>query len=208
MALELPPPRGFTADVTSRRTFLSRARRAGFAAVALSSAGVAVAVRRSGYHVDPLRAARLRTLSPWQLVVVDAIAARVCASGLADGANDAPPTAAAVGVGEFVDEWLAASEPGVRKDLLALIATIEHGYPIACGQFHRFSSLGPAAQDQVLRALSTSSSKMLRGGFSGLKSLLMLGYYRDPRTWGVLGYDGPTKGRPPEGWVPTRGGTP
>ncbi len=188
--------------------FLSRARRAGFAAVALSGAGVAVAVRGSGYRVDPARAAGLKALSAWQFVVVEALAARVCASGLEGAA--APPTAKEVSVAEFVDEWLAATDPHVRRDLLALVATIEHAYPFACGHLRRFSSLADGAQDQVLRALATSSSTTLRGGFAGLKSLLMLGYYRDPRTWGILGYDGPTKGRPVDGWIPApyRGGPP
>jgi len=33
---------------------------------------------------------------------------------------------------------------------------------------------------------------------------VMMGYYRDPRTWGVLGYDGPLMNRPEGGWVPLR----
>jgi hypothetical protein len=31
----------------------------------------------------------------------------------------------------------------------------------------------------------------MRGGFEGLKALLFMGYYRDARTWRVIGYDGP-----------------
>ncbi|MBL8609283.1 MAG: hypothetical protein JNL38_18280 [Myxococcales bacterium] len=41
---------------------------------------------------------------------------------------------------------------------------------------------------------------LLRGGFAGLKSLIFMGYYRDPRTWAILGYDGPRVGRPERGW--------
>ena len=41
---------------------------------------------------------------------------------------------------------------------------------------------------------------LLRGAFDGLKSLVFMGYYRDPRTWRILGYDGPRVNRPDEGW--------
>jgi hypothetical protein len=29
---------------------------------------------------------------------------------------------------------------------------------------------------------------------------LLMGYYRDPRTWRILRYDGPLVNRPDEGW--------
>jgi hypothetical protein len=45
-----------------------------------------------------------------------------------------------------------------------------------------------------------SGSDLLRAGCEGLKSLVFLGYYRDPRTWTILGYDGPLVGRPAGGW--------
>ena len=52
----------------------------------------------------------------------------------------------------------------------------------------------------MLAAIEASSSDLLRAGFDGLKSLVFMGYYRDARTWGILGYDGPLVGRPPSGW--------
>ncbi|MBL8720371.1 MAG: gluconate 2-dehydrogenase subunit 3 family protein [Myxococcales bacterium] len=190
--------------MTTRRNFLSRTARAGLALATLSGAGVAAFVRASGYVVDPARAAKLRCLAPWQLVVVDALAARFCAADVPYDSPGAPPTPLEVGVSEFVDQFLAESDAEVRRECLALFGMIEHAYPMSCGHLHRFSALSPAAQDDVLRSLAGSASALLQGAFTGCKSLFMMGYYRDPRTWGVLGYDGPKKGRPTEGWVPLR----
>ena len=50
--------------------------------------------------------------------------------------------------------------------------------------------------------MESSSIELIQGAFFGLKSVVMMGYYRDPRTWGVLGYDGPRVERPAAGWVP------
>ncbi len=60
--------------------------------------------------------------------------------------------------------------------------------------------LPPGAQDRVLASLEASSHDLLRAGFAGLKALVYIGYYRDVRTWGIVGYDGPLVGRPEGGW--------
>lgn len=188
----------------TRRRFLSRTARAGLALATMSGASVCALVRTSGYVVDPARAARLRALAPWQLVVVDALADRFCAADVPPSDPGAPPTPREVGVSEFVDAFLAEAESDVRRECLALFGLVEHAYPLSCGHARRFSALSTAAQDDVLRKMAGSASVLLRGAFAGCKSLFMMGYYRDPRTWGVLGYDGPRKGRPEGGWVPVR----
>ena len=72
--------------------------------------------------------------------------------------------------------------------------------PLREGLAARFSRLPAADQDRVLAATEASSSDLLRAGFDGLKSLCLMGYYRDPRAWSVVGYDGPLVGRPASGW--------
>jgi hypothetical protein len=57
----------------------------------------------------------------------------------------------------------------------------------------------------VLASLEASSSDLLRAGFDGLKSLVFFGYYRDPRAWRLLGYDGPLVRRPAGGWTSAAG---
>jgi len=170
----------------------------------IGTGSVLAIVRTTGYTVDPARVAKLRVLSPWQLVLVDALLARFCAPDVAYGEDGAPPSPSEVGAAEFIDEYVASADKPVRRDLLALFSLVEHGYPLACGERHRFTSLDPQAQDRVLARMEASSVDMLRGAFGALKSIALMAYYRDPRTWGVLGYDGPLVGRPEKGWTPVR----
>ncbi len=89
----------------------------------------------------------------------------------------------------------------VRTDLGRFLAYLEHVAPIGVGHASRFSRLAAAEQDEVLASLEASSIDLLRAGFDGLKSLVFFGYYRDPRTWRIVGYDGPLVGRPAGGWA-------
>jgi hypothetical protein len=80
------------------------------------------------------------------------------------------------------------------------MAYLEHVAPLAVGLVSRFTALSPAAQDRVLASLERSPYDLLRAGFDGLKALVFMGYYRDARTWGIVGYDGPLVRRPEGGW--------
>lgn len=187
-----------------RRSFLRRTARAA-AALAVLGTGSAIAIlRTTGYQVDPARAARLRALSGWQLAVVDALLARLLAPDVPWGTEGAPPTPAEVGAAEFIDAYMAEADPPTRRDLRALLTLLEHGYPLMCGERHRFTALDGGAQDRVLQAMERSHLDAMRGCFGAIKSLAMMAYYRDPRTWGVLGYDGPLERRPEGGWTPLR----
>jgi len=170
----------------------------------IGATGVATMLRTGGYDRSDRRIAYLRALPWWQLAVVDAFADRVCAADVAYDAPGAPPTPSEVDVTLFVDAYVADSAPEIRRDLLAAFGALEHAFPALAGEAHRFTALSPARQDDVLRALERSPIDLVRGAFNGLKCLVMMGYYRDPRTWGVLGYDGPLVMRPIGGWVPLR----
>lgn len=158
--------------------------------------GAAGLVRSRGYRVPAGQ--RLLTLSPWQFVVVQHAARRIAAPDRVDDASI--PTADALDVAGFVDGWLARMRPGVRRDFGRFLAYVEHLAPVRVGYASRFTRLAAEAQDRVLAATEASSSDQLRAGFDGLKSLVLMGYYRDARTWGIVGYDGPRVGRPPDGW--------
>jgi len=158
-----------------------------------AAAGVAV-VRTRGYDVPTGVAERLRVLSPWQWVVLAAAARRIAAPDVTDGSV---PSADEVGVATFLDGYLGNLPDALRTDFLRLLAFLEHLAPLACklgSRFSRFSRLSPADQDRVLAALESSDEGLLRGGFDGLKALVFMGYYRDPRTWKILGYAGPFVG--------------
>jgi hypothetical protein len=184
-------PASGTASTTSRRRVLQ------VLAAGLVLGGSAVAfVRTRGYAVEPSRA--LLAFAPWQFVVVQHAARRIVAP---DRPGDpAIPSADDVDVAGFADAWSARLPAGVRRDLGRFLAYVEHLAPMGAGFGARFTRLAAAAQDAVLASLEASSSDLLRAGFDGLRSLVFMGYYRDPRTWGIVGYDGPLVGRPPGGW--------
>jgi hypothetical protein len=163
---------------------------------ALVAGGVVAGLRSGGYEGPPDR--KPRALAVWQWVVVGHAAGRIAAP---DDANDPSiPSADKLDVAGFVDQWLSHANGRVARDFGRFLAYLEHFAPIGCGFASRFTRLAAPEQDQVLAALQASRSDLLRAGFEGLKALVFMGYYRDPRTWAVLGYDGPFVGRPLGGW--------
>jgi hypothetical protein len=98
-------------------------------------------------------------------------------------------------VAGFVDGYIAGAPAAMRRDFGRLLACIEHLAPLAVGFGSRFSRLDAEAQDRVLASLEASSNDLLCAGFDGIKSLVFMGYYRDPRTWSIAGYEGPWIGR-------------
>ena len=168
----------------TRRKWLGSLLRGG----SIVAAGGALAlVRTSGYDVAPHVRTALRALTPWQFVVISAVARRMVAPDRAEGV----PSPDEVGVAEFVDAYLVDMRPQLRRDLLRLLRYLEQLAPVASGFAARFTDLAPRDQDDVLRGLEQSRVSDLRAGFQALKSLVMLGYYRDPRTFSILGYAGP-----------------
>jgi hypothetical protein len=155
---------------------------------ALLVAGSAVAVVRTrGYELSPERAAKLKALAPWQAIVFDAVARRVAAADLPDEV----PSTDEVGVTDFVDGYIAGMHPALERDCLRLIGFVEHVAPLLAKMTSRFTKLSATDQDKVLAKLESHDQGMLRGAFAGLKSLVFMGYYRDPRTWKILQYTGP-----------------
>ncbi len=153
----------------------------------LGAAGSVVAVVRSrGYEVPEGVRSKLVGLEAWQYVVVQHLARRVCA---ADEPGVVTPDE--TDVAGFVDAYVANMAPRMRRDLGRFFGVIEQLAPAGLGMSSRFTRLEPRDQDRVLASLESSSSDLLRGGFEGLKALLFMGYYRDARTWSLIGYDGP-----------------
>lgn len=180
----------------TRRFPRRRLLKAAVAGALLAGAGAAAFVRTRGYAVPAGRT--LAWMSPWQFVVFQHAARRIAAPDRPDDASI--PSADDLDVAGFADGWIARMPAAVRRDLGRFLAYLEHLAPVGSGYASRFTRLGPAEQDRVLAGLEASSSDQLRAGFEGLKSLAFMGYYRDARTWSVIGYDGPLVGRPGGGW--------
>jgi hypothetical protein len=176
----------------SRRKLL-----AGVGSVLVGASAIVAFFRTRGYVLPADVAGRLVALEPWEYIFVQHAARRVCA---ADRDDASIPTADETKVADFADAYIAQLPDDLKSDLKKLLLLVEHLWPLANGFSSRFSELGPADQDRVLSSLEASDESLLRGGFAGLKSLLFMGYYRDPRTWRMLGYAGPRLDRPVGGW--------
>lgn len=166
----------------TRRGFL----RAGIAGSVLLGGAALVGRSLSGYHVDAATAGRLRALSPKEYLVMQAVARRVLA---ADGGD--APSADTVDVAGAVDAYVAKLPDAMQREVRALLQLVEHGSSLFRGGATRFTHLSPAAQDATLRDWERSSLTVRRRGFQALRTLAFLGYWRDDRTWPLIGYSGP-----------------
>jgi gluconate 2-dehydrogenase subunit 3-like protein len=176
------------------RAKLSRRKLLAGAAGLLVLGGSAVAiVRTRGYALPAGKVTLL--LTPWQFTVVEHAARRITAPDRPPAEDPAIPSADDLDVATFVDAWLARMHPRVQRDLGRFLAYLEHLAPVGAGFASRLTRLAPVDQDRVLASVEASSSDLLRAGFEGLKSLVFMGYYRDPRTWKIVGYAGPFVGR-------------
>jgi hypothetical protein len=152
--------------------------------------------RTTGYAVP--KTIELEAISGWQWVFVTHVARRIAAADRPD--DPSIPSPDEVDVAGFIDGYVARMPAALRRDLLRAFTYVEHVAPLGLGYLSRFTRLSPAEQDKVLASLETSQTDLLRGAFEGLKSLVFMGYYRDARTWKILGYDGPLLNRPAGGW--------
>jgi hypothetical protein len=160
-----------------RRSFL---RTGVLAGVALGGAAV-IGKHLSGYSLDPAIAKRLRALSPKEFLVLQAVARRILAS-------DGPaPTADEVEAPFHADAYLAELEAPLRDDVRALMHLFEHTSSVRS----RFTRMSAEEQDATLAAWESSGSALKRRGFQALKTLCLFGYWRDDRTWPLIGYSGP-----------------
>jgi len=175
--------------VLTRRGFL----RAGIAGTVLLGGAAIVGRSLSGYHLDAATSKRLRVLSAKEYLVMQAVARRVLA---ADG-EDAP-SPDSVDVAGAVDVYVAQLPAAVQRDVRALLQLVEHGSSLFRGHVARFTHLSPAEQDATLADWQRSSLTVRRRGFQALRTLAFLGYWRDDRTWPLIGYSGPM--------LPQRGG--
>ena len=141
----------------------------------LAGVSGAIAVVRSGGYDEP-----------WSSAVVRHLARRVCA---ADRPGVVTPDE--VGVTAFVEAYIATMPARLRRDFRRFLRFVEQVAPFGVGFGSRFTKLAPDDQDAVLASLESHSNELIRGGFDAVKAALFMGYYRDPRTWSIVGYEGP-----------------
>jgi hypothetical protein len=174
----------------SRRGLLKAAIAFGVIGIAGGAVGI---VRTRGYSLPA--GTKLESLATWEWLLVRSLARVICAP-------DQPGVISAdeVDVAGFVDAYCAKMPKKMRRDLGRMFTYVEQLAPIAAGFSSRFTKLSPGDQTRVLQSLETTEKELLHGGFEGIKSLVFMGFYRDPRTWAILEYDGPLVNRPENGW--------
>jgi hypothetical protein len=168
--------------VISRRGFV----RAGLAGALVLGGAALIGRQLGGYTLDAATAARLRALSPKEYLVMQAVARRVLAPDAADA-----PSADAVDTALAVDAYVAKLPSGVQEEVSALLQLVEHGSGAFRLRGSRFTHMSAEEQDATLRDWERSSLTVRRRGFQALRTLAFLGYWRDDRTWAVIGYSGP-----------------
>ena len=166
----------------TRRGFL----RAGLVGGVLLGGAAIVGRSLSGYQLDAATAGRLRALSPKEYLVMQAVARRVLAPDAAGA-----PSPDTVDVAGAVDVYVSKLPPAVQRDVRGLLQLVEHGSSLFRGHVSRFTHLAPEEQDATLADWQHSSLTVRRRGFQALRTLAFLGYWRDDRTWPLLGYSGP-----------------
>ena len=90
-----------------------------------------------------------------------------------------------------IDALCASLDPAATAPLPALLRLVEWGPLLFDVRLARFTSLEPDAQDDHLRGWMTSRFGVRRMGFMALRNLAFLGYWSQPETWALVGYQGP-----------------
>lgn len=97
------------------------------------------------------------------------------------------PSSDDVQVMRNLDAQMGQLGPKARDDLSLAIRGLEYGSLLS---FSRFSRLDDAAAHKQLAAWQKGAF-FKRGIVATIKSFVLLGYWRDPRTFSYLEYDGP-----------------
>lgn len=162
-----------------RATTPSRGRRLVLGGLA-ALGGAALVARFSGYEPTPGWAGQ--ELAAWEARVLAAAAEVLTGVSVVEG----------LVIAANVDRFVVTMAPGARFEIHQLMALVEHGTTPLGLWGHRFTNLPPDARDGFLRSLAARGG-LLAQAVRGLRDLVLLGTWQDPRTWPLIGYAGPWK---------------
>jgi len=97
----------------------------------------------------------------------------------------------------LTDAALADRPRELQRRLKLFLLAIEWLPVLRFGR--RFSSLSPAQRARILSFLENHSDQMIRSGFWGLRTLVLLGFYGRPEAVAAIGY-----AASPRGWEARR----
>ncbi len=156
-----------------------------------------VAPNQAGYGTDPDLVKEWKPGGPWPLTLSDS--ARLTTAALCDliiPADDVSPAASAVGVVDFIDEWISAPYPqqrGDREIVLAGLAWIDDESRKRFGEaFHAVSDAQRAAiaDDICSAARAAPQFATAANFFAKFRDLTAGGFYTTPIGMKDIGYTG------------------
>lgn len=92
----------------------------------------------------------------------------------------------------IVEQAIAQRPPALQRQLGALLRAVEL-LPLA-RYGRRFTALDPLRRTRVLHALERAPILLLRRGFWGLRTLVLMGYYARPAAAAAIGYRADPRG--------------
>jgi hypothetical protein len=166
---------------TTRRGFLRLAgATAAFASLAeLRALPAAAAAPRPGD----------RFFDPAETEILTRIAERVCDTG-----EPAAPPLRETGTVATIDAFCRSLDPALTGQLPLALRLFEWGPFLFDWTFTPFTRMSDAGCDASLRAWMTSRLAIRRQAFLAVRNLCLLGFYSQPETWRLVGYQGPLLG--------------
>jgi hypothetical protein len=142
------------------------------------------------------RAAGERFFDDAETEILTQLMQRMVETGLPDAPRVRDTRAVAT-----VDAVCRGLDPAVSGVLPLALLLFEWG-PLFDLRFARFTTLNADEQDTSLRSWMTSKLALRRTAFLGLRNLCFLGWYSQPETWSLIGYQGPLLRRTDAARVP------
>ncbi len=156
-----------------------------------------VAASQKGYGTDPQLTRDWKPGGPWPLTL--GTEARLTTAALCDliiPADDRSPAASAVGVVDFIDEWISAPYPQQRGDRELVLAGLKWIEEEAQKRFGKgFAAVGDAQRSQIaddICSASKAKAEFASGAkfFARFRDLTAGGFYTTPVGMKDIGYVG------------------
>jgi len=127
-----------------------------------------------------------RFFGPAETEILTRIAERVCDTG-----DPAAPPLRETGAIASIDAFCRSLDPELTGQLPLALRLFEWGPFLFDWTFTPFTRMSDAERDASLRAWMTSRLAIRRQAFLAVRNLCLLGFYSQPETWRMIGYQGP-----------------
>jgi len=161
------------------------------------STGASAPIKAAGYGPDPTMVKIYKPGDVWPLTLTET--QRRTATALCDviiPADDESPSASAVGVPDFIDEWVSSPYPGQAADRKLVLEGLDWMEAESQRRFKAgFAALQPDQQEAICQDICDASQakpehKKATAFFKRYRDLTAGGYYTTPEGMKDIGYRG------------------